>query len=198
VSTTAAAGVDLRPAGMVHRDGILALPGLGRSTRRLLDRDLAGELPRHAVVALVAPDGGRGLGGGRGRRTRPGGDAPGTTREHGIVGFATTTRQPDEVHLLDIAVMPSWRRRGIARALVGWLAARARDEGATAMTLEVRVSNQGGLALYHRLGFTDHGVRPGYYRDGEDAVVMWHHDLSALARATGAGHAAPSVTTRTV
>ena len=189
------AGVALRPARVADRDGILALPGLGRSTRRLLDRDLAGELPRHAVVAQVASDAEldgfvrRDVDGGSGTT-----DAVGAG---GVVGFATTTRQPDEVHLLDVAVAPAWRRRGIAGALVGWLATRARGDGATAMTLEVRVSNAGGLALYRRLGFADHGVRPGYYQDGEDAVIMWHHDLAGLARAADAGDPAPSLTTRT-
>lgn len=146
--------VRLRPATPRDEDAILALPGLGRSTRRLLPRDLAGELPRHVLVAHAGAD---------------------------VVGFECATRQPDEVHLLDIAVARSRRRRGIAGALVARLAALALADGARSMTLEVRMSNAPALGLYRGMGFDDHGVRPGYYQDGEDAVIMWHHDLAGLA-----------------
>lgn len=149
-----ASPVRLRRATPQDEDAILSLPGLGRSTRRLLSRDLAGELPRHVLVAHAGAD---------------------------VVGFGAATRHPDEVHLLDISVAPTWRRHGIAGALVARLAALALADGAEAMTLEVRVSNVPALALYGRLGFDDHGVRPGYYQDGEDAVIMWHHELAALS-----------------
>lgn len=45
--------------------------------------------------------------------------------------------------------------------------------GASAATLGVRAGNTAARALYRRLGFTYEGPRPGYYPDGEDAVIMW-------------------------
>nr|WP_274388379.1 GNAT family N-acetyltransferase [Salsipaludibacter albus] len=149
----------MRRATPDDHDHVVALPDLGGATRRLLAKDLAGEVPRHAVVAV---DDGE------------------------VVGFAMETRQPDEVHLLDIVVRPDHRRHGIGRRLVTALAALGAADGATAMTLEARVSNPGGPPMYRHLGFTDSGVRPGYYQDGEDAFVMWHHDLGVLARAADA------------
>ena len=50
------------------------------------------------------------------------------------------------------------------------------------MTLEVRASNHGAMALYEKLGFKVIGRRRGYYTDdGEDAVVMWSDSLMAPA-----------------
>lgn len=157
--------VRLRTARPGDHDAIARLDGLSGSTRRLLADDLAGVLPRHVVVATDVT---------------PAGDE--------VVAMGMTTRQPDEVHLLDLVVRPSHRRRGIATGLLGTLAARARDDGATAMTLEVRASNDAGRALYLARGFTDHGTRPGYYADGEDARILWHHDLAALV-GSRRGHA---------
>ena len=52
--------------------------------------------------------------------------------------------------------------------------------GATALTLEVRVSNRGAQELYRRYGFSSVGARKGYYQDnGEDALVMWARDIDA-------------------
>lgn len=146
--------VAVRTATPGDHDAVASLPGMSGSTRRLLPRDLAGELPRHVLVALD-------------------GDV--------VVGMAMTTRAADEVHLLDLVVRPDHRRRGVATTLLAELARRASRDGAEAMTLEVRASNTGAAALYRDRGFRDHGVRPGYYRDGEDAHVLWHHDLARLA-----------------
>ena len=98
----------------------------------------------------------------------------------GVVGFAMTTRQEDAAHVLDVVVDPAWRRRGLATRLLGHVARVVVGDGTPALTLEVRASNAGALALYRRLGFEDAGVRPGYYQDGEDAHVLWHHDPGAL------------------
>ena len=60
----------------------------------------------------------------------------------------------------------------------------AREKGATALTLEVRASNERAQALYGRFGFATAGVRKGYYAGAdaaEDAVVMWAHDIDGDA-----------------
>jgi ribosomal-protein-alanine N-acetyltransferase len=70
-------------------------------------------------------------------------------------------------------VVPSARRRGIARQLLDGLLAEARRRGAVEAFLEVRVDNQAAQSLYVREGFAQVGVRPGYYDGGRvDAVVM--------------------------
>lgn len=171
---------ELRRAEPADRGAIAALPGLSASTRRLLAADLAGVHPRHRLVALeTSAD----------PRTGPG-TSPGTTNvvnDGTIVGFAMATRAPDEVHLLDLAVARGHRRRGVGGRLVAGVASAAGRDGATAMTLEVRVSNGPARALYEHLGFLDRGLRPRYYRDGEGARILWHRDLEDLvARAVGA------------
>jgi len=87
-------------------------------------------------------------------------------------GYLVCSRYDQAWHLMNIAVDPDLRRRGIARALIDAMIARA---GAAAnYTLEVRVSNRGAIALYESYGFRNVGIRRRYYSDtGEDAIIMW-------------------------
>ncbi|MEJ2090711.1 MAG: ribosomal protein S18-alanine N-acetyltransferase [Syntrophobacterales bacterium] len=78
----------------------------------------------------------------------------------------------DEMHLLNLAVHPAQRRRGIARSLLTAALDKARAQGAAVVWLEVRPSNAAALSLYHSFGFKEIGIRPGYYTDnGEDALI---------------------------
>jgi ribosomal-protein-alanine N-acetyltransferase len=93
-----------------------------------------------------------------------------------VVGFAVadTTIADGRVdgHLKDLAVHPDHRGRGIGSALL-WRALRALDECDVARTrLEVRAGNGAARRLYRRFGFEPVARDSGYYRDGEDAVVM--------------------------
>ena len=74
-----------------------------------------------------------------------------------------------EVQILEVAVHPTLRRRGLGARLV-----RAALDLAPAAdaTLEVRASNDAALRLYQSCGFARVGARAGYYADGEDAVLM--------------------------
>ena len=64
--------------------------------------------------------------------------------------------------------------RGYAYALMQELNRAAKEHGADAMSLEVRVSNRAALKLYKKCGFSIHGIRKRYYsNNGEDAYVMW-------------------------
>ena len=89
-----------------------------------------------------------------------------------LVGYAGGWIVDGQVQILKIGVDPSMRRRGIARALLARVAADARDLGAASCSLEVRLSNAGARALYEALGLRPLGIRPRYYSDGEDAVIM--------------------------
>jgi ribosomal-protein-alanine N-acetyltransferase len=89
------------------------------------------------------------------------------------VGFALAWHAADEVHLLDLAVDTAARRRGVGRELVGAVLSYARESSARLVLLEVRRSNDAAIALYRSSGFSENGVRRGYYSDnGEDAVEM--------------------------
>ena len=79
----------------------------------------------------------------------------------------------DEVHILNVAVAPEQRRKGVARMLMAETEKRAQQAGAALLTLEVRRSNQAALDLYREFDYRAVGVRPNYYVDErEDAIVM--------------------------
>jgi ribosomal-protein-alanine N-acetyltransferase len=89
-----------------------------------------------------------------------------------LLGYLICARYDTVWHLMNIAVDPAQRRRGIAWALLAKMIERAGEDGE--YTLEVRTSNAPAIALYERFGFRSAGTRPRYYRDnGEDAVIMW-------------------------
>jgi ribosomal-protein-alanine N-acetyltransferase len=79
----------------------------------------------------------------------------------------------DEMHILNLAVHPRQRRRGLARRLLVTGMTQARERGAQVAWLEVRPSNAPALSLYHSLGFQEVGRRPRYYDDTqEDALLL--------------------------
>jgi ribosomal-protein-alanine N-acetyltransferase len=95
-----------------------------------------------------------------------------------VVGYAGLMMTLSDGHVTTIAVDPAWHRNKIGQRLLLALAREAILRGATALTLEVRLSNHGAQALYRRFGFTPVGVRKGYYVDtNEDALVMWAYDV---------------------
>ncbi len=90
-----------------------------------------------------------------------------------LVGYTVCSRYDTVWHVMNVAVDPNDRRRGIASALLAELYRRAGGRQAT-LTLEVRRSNLGAIALYQRDGFAVAGLRRRYYQDnGEDALIMW-------------------------
>jgi len=76
-----------------------------------------------------------------------------------------------EAHVMTIAVTPDHRRRGEGTRMLLTLVDAAVERGASALTLEVAVSNVGAIALYRRFGFEEAGRRHEYY-GREDALVM--------------------------
>jgi ribosomal-protein-alanine N-acetyltransferase len=75
-------------------------------------------------------------------------------------------------HVVSIAVLPRYRRKGIAQALLNTAMDGMRFYKAKQCYLEVRVTNDAGVALYKKLGFEVSRSVHGYYSDGEDAYVM--------------------------
>ncbi len=99
----------------------------------------------------------------------------GAVDEHDqLVGYLILSRYVDAWHVMNVAVAPEWRRRGVANALLRRLLDETRHDAQRGYTLEVRVSNVGAIALYEGFGFRTKGVRRGYYTDNrEDALIMW-------------------------
>lgn len=89
-----------------------------------------------------------------------------------LAGYICRWLTEGELHILNVAVHPAWRRRSIARRLVREVIAEAEHAGARSATLEVRRTNVAALTLYESVGFTRVGLRRSYYGQGEDAFVM--------------------------
>lgn len=109
-----------------------------------------------------------------------------------LLGYGGVLLAVDEAHITNVAVDPRARRRQVGSHLVLALLESALDMGATAATLEVGSTNLPAQRLYASFGFAPVGVRPRYYAaTGEDAIIMWAHDLdgadaAALLRRRGA------------
>jgi [ribosomal protein S18]-alanine N-acetyltransferase len=89
-----------------------------------------------------------------------------------LMGYLICSRYDRVWHLMNIAVDPSARRRGLATTLLEEMLDRAGRD--SSYTLEVRTSNAPAIVLYERFGFRPAGRRPRYYSDtGEDALIMW-------------------------
>ena len=89
------------------------------------------------------------------------------------VGYADFWVVADEVSLLNIAVRPDRRQQGLGGRLLDLVERVGRDRGGEQVFLEVRASNEAGLALYRGRGYEQIGIRKSYYQStGEDAVVM--------------------------
>ena len=90
-----------------------------------------------------------------------------------VLGYVGSQTVLDESDMMNLAVDPAFRRRGIARALVCALIVQLRKMGSRCLTLEVRASNESAQALYACLGFVQVGRRKNYYHHPkEDALIL--------------------------
>ena len=95
--------------------------------------------------------------------------------DHVLIGYAVMSSGAGEAHVLNLCVAEAWRGRGIGGNLLAHLLEFARGIGVREVFLEVRPSNTGAIRLYQSQGFTQIGVRRGYYQavgGREDAVVL--------------------------
>ena len=94
--------------------------------------------------------------------------------EDGVVaGYVGSQTVIDESDMMNIAVHPDHRRKGIAEALVMELVKALKKRESQCLTLEVRASNEPAKALYEKLGFAQVGLRKNYYRNPkEDALIL--------------------------
>ena len=89
------------------------------------------------------------------------------------IGYLLARRVLDESEILNLAVVPGQRRRGLARRLLDQGLGLLRRDGIHQVFLEVRPSNQPAQQLYQSFGFRPMGLRPNYYRSPrEDGLVL--------------------------
>ena len=113
------------------------------------EKSVASELTNKLSLWLVAVDGDR------------------------VAGYVGSQTVCDETDMMNVAVHPDHRRKGIAEALIAALSAGLKERGNVCLTLEVRASNVPAITLYDKLGFVQVGRRPNYYRNPkEDALIL--------------------------
>src|SRR5689334_8265363 len=88
-----------------------------------------------------------------------------------IVGAIAMRDAAGEAEMLNLAVAADWRRRGTGKRLMEVALRAAAESGVLRVFLEVRESNAGARAFYARLGFSQDGRRPNYYRDPQEDAL---------------------------
>lgn len=94
------------------------------------------------------------------------------TMQTKVVGYCGYWWIFDEGQITNIAVHPDYRKHGIGKRLMQTMINQCAETDIATLTLEVRKSNEAARSLYEKLGFQEVGLRPNYYRDKEDAVLM--------------------------
>ena len=85
-----------------------------------------------------------------------------------VVGYIGSQSSADESDVMNVAVHPDYRRRGIAESLIEVLIRELKNRGSHALMLEVRDSNEPAIALYEKLGFQQVGLRKNYYHNPKE------------------------------
>lgn len=90
-----------------------------------------------------------------------------------LLGYVGISVVLDEGYITNIAVFPSWRGRGVGKALINAVTNMAEENALSFVSLEVRQSNAAAIALYEKTGFVTEGKRKAFYRHPtEDALIM--------------------------
>lgn len=90
-----------------------------------------------------------------------------------LAGYVGSQSVMGWADMMNLAVLPEYRGKGVGASLVLELIRRLQDNQVSCLTLEVRISNEPAIRLYEKLGFTEVGRRPGYYHNPkEDALIL--------------------------
>ena len=98
--------------------------------------------------------------------------------ENGVVaGYIGSQISFPEADVMNVAVRPDYRRRGIGEILVETLISHLKSMDCESLTLEVRASNEAAKALYEKLGFAQVGLRKNYYRNPKENALILRKDF---------------------
>lgn len=95
-----------------------------------------------------------------------------------IAGYVGSQSVLDAADMMNLAVAPAYRRKGVAQALVNALVEHLQSNGVIALLLEVRISNEPAIALYEKMGFEQVGRRPKYYHNPREDALILRKELS--------------------
>ena len=132
-----------------HVSQVAALEKLCFGTEAWSEKSVASELTNPLSLWLVAEEAGE------------------------VLGYIGSQTVLDETDMMNVAVHPDFRGRGIATGLILGLVEELRKKGSHALMLEVRASNETAIRVYRRLEFAEVGRRKNYYRNPrEDALIL--------------------------
>ena len=97
--------------------------------------------------------------------------------EDKVVGYVGSQTVIDETDMMNIAVHPDYRNRGVATALIVELTQQLRMRGSKGLMLEVRESNSAAISLYDKHGFLQVGCRRNYYRNPRENAMILRKEL---------------------
>ena len=97
--------------------------------------------------------------------------------EDKVVGYVGSQTVIDETDMMNIAVHPDYRNRGVASALIVELTQQLRMRGSKGLMLEVRESNSAAISLYEKHGFLQVGCRRNYYRNPRENALILRKEL---------------------
>jgi ribosomal-protein-alanine N-acetyltransferase len=95
-----------------------------------------------------------------------------------VIGFIIGRQVGGEAEILNAAVIVARRRKGEGGALLKAVMDEFRARRVSRVFLEVRESNQAGIAFYEKHGFSKTGRRAGYYRDPDEAAIVMEMKLA--------------------
>ncbi len=95
-----------------------------------------------------------------------------------VMGYIGSQCVFPEADIMNIAVLPEYRKQGIAQSLLLRLISMLKEQGVTEISLEVRASNASAISLYEKLAFFQVGRRPGYYRHPKEDALIYRKELS--------------------
>lgn len=101
----------------------------------------------------------------------------GMREKNRLVGYVAFSMILDEMEILNLAVHPEWRRRGIAGRLMSAMLEVCSRQGIRSGFLDVKESNTPAIALYESFGFRRHGVRKRYYPDTKEDALLYRYDF---------------------
>jgi [ribosomal protein S18]-alanine N-acetyltransferase len=99
-------------------------------------------------------------------------------RDGRVTGYLIARQVADQAEILNLAVSPARRRRGEGGALLKVALDQLRAQQVRSVFLEVRESNETGIAFYSQSGFSRKDIRLNYYRDPEEAAVVMEKKLA--------------------
>lgn len=96
-----------------------------------------------------------------------------------VAGYMGYWEAPEEAHIINLAIAPRFRQKGLGFQMMEYCLSFAYNKGARLATLEVRESNEAALKLYEKMNFRTVAIRKKYYSDNQENAIVMLRELEA-------------------